>query len=422
MSFPQGMAVASALAALIISALAIAAMLRRKRFSSPLLWTSLTAVTALLAVSLAAKALAPDTGREAAQIFVDIALFLVAVFAAIAALTRAPQALIAYRTQADSQELRVTADVLAGAILKSPITVFSQDKDLKFIFTHNLPPGMNADILGKTDAEILTPDAASKTIPLKRAAIESGEIGRVEIPIPSNGRTRWYNLTVERFKDAKGEIGSVSIAHDITEIKENKEKLFELMQEVSHRSKNLLAIAQSIAQQTAIREGTVEEYVRRFSGRLKALADAQDMLIKSDWTGASLEDLLTSQLSMLPKGRRANVTISGAPVLLTSYAAQNLCLAIHELTINATEHGALCALAGRLDVHWEIKQNSGAPELCFDWLESGGPPVKAPEKPGFGCLMVETVLSKTLSASIALDFLPSGVECRVRMPVTAIVS
>ncbi len=405
-----------------VALFATRAMLRRKRFPSPIVWVLLTAATTFLATTLVCKSFASPVQREAAQGFVDIAILILAVTATAAAFLRAPQALIAYRTHTDTRELRVMADVLAGAMLKSPITVFSQDKDLKFIFTHNLPPGINADILGKTDLEILEPDAASKTIPLKRAAIESGEVGRIEIPIQNNGRTRWYDLTVEQFKDAAGEVGSVSIAYDITEIKENKERLFALMQEVTHRSKNLLAVAQSIAQQTALRGGTIQEYVRRFSGRLKALADAQDVLVKSDWTGASLEDLLASQLSILPKASRANVKITGVPVLLTSDAAQNLCLAIHELTLNAAEHGALCKPEGRVDIHWEIKENDGKTELCFDWLETGGPRVEAPSKPGFGRLMVETVLSKALSANTSLDFLPSGVECRVRMPASSIVA
>ncbi|MBC8048781.1 MAG: PAS domain-containing protein [Chitinophagales bacterium] len=350
---------------------------------------------------------------------VYISIFLLSISAAVAALLQAPQALIEYRINADMRDLRVTADVLSDAISKSPITVFSQDKDLRYTFTHNLPEGFEADILGKTDADILSPEAAAKIIPLKRAAIESGEIGRVEIPMQHNGRERWYDVTVEQFKDAKGDIGSVSVAYDITQMRENKEKLILLMREVTHRSKNLLAVAQSIAQQTAMRGGTIEEYVRRFSGRLKALGDAQDMLVKNEWTGALLEDLLASQLSRLPDAKRANVIISGHSVLVNPDAAQNLCLVFHELVTNAAAYGALSTSEGRVNVQWEIRRRAAGAELCLQWLESGGPVVTSPAKSGFGCLMIETVVSRALNAQSWLTFPLSGVECKIHMPSSA---
>ncbi|MDZ4789823.1 MAG: HWE histidine kinase domain-containing protein [Hyphomicrobiales bacterium] len=376
-------------------------------------------MTGFVGVSLLFNAFAIDVMQDAAGQMVGISIFLLSVSAAVAALLQAPQALIEYRINADMRDLRVTADVLSGAISKSPITVFSQDKDLRYTFTHNLPEGFQPDILGKTDADILTPETAAKTIPLKRAATERGEIGRVEIPMENNGRQRWYDMTVEQFHDAKGDVGSVSIAYDITQIRENKEKLILLMREVTHRSKNLLAVAQSIAQQTATRGGTVEEYVRRFSGRLKALGDAQDMLVKHEWTGALVEDLLASQLSMLPAGRRANVVISGHSILVNPKAAQNLCLVFHELVANAADYGALSTSEGRLHVKWEVRGRAGGSELCFQWLESGGPIVTSPTKSGFGCLMIETVLSSALNAQSWLAFPVSGVECKIHIPATA---
>ena len=70
-----------------------------------------------------------------------------------------------------------------------------------------------------------------------------------------------------------------------------------IMRELSHRSKNLLAIVLAIARQTSRTTKNFEEFEERFNARIQALADAHDLLVEQQWAGAALDDLVRAQLS-----------------------------------------------------------------------------------------------------------------------------
>jgi two-component sensor histidine kinase len=94
----------------------------------------------------------------------------------------------------------------------------------------------------------------------------------------------------------------VGTAQDITERKRREEERNEreererlLMREINHRAKNMLSLVQAIARQTAAREP--EDFIERFTERIQALSANQNLLIRHEWKGVDVKDLVRAQLA-----------------------------------------------------------------------------------------------------------------------------
>jgi two-component sensor histidine kinase len=177
-----------------------------------------------------------------------------------------------------------------------------------------------------------------------------------------------------------------------------------IMRELSHRSKNLLAIILAIARQTSRQSSTFQEFETRFNARIQALADAHDLLVEQQWVGAALENLIRAQVSAFSVDQ---VTLRGEPVMLRAEAVQNVGLALHELATNASKYGALSVPEGRVAVEWSLRGDPPNRSLHLIWRETGGPAVKPPARTGFGRFVLERVTVSALGKG-ALDFSPSG--------------
>jgi two-component sensor histidine kinase len=182
------------------------------------------------------------------------------------------------------------------------------------------------------------------------------------------------------------------------------------MRELTHRSKNLLAVIQAIARQAAASSPDLDAFHREFGQRLRGLAQSHDLLVASNWEGAPIDDLVHSQLAFLGRTDQARIQIEGKSMLLTPEAAQNLGLALHELATNAVKHGALSSAAGKVQVSWSILEEPGAEQrLHFVWRESGGAgKVMMPERKGFGHVVLEDVVPGMFGGAATLAFEPGG--------------
>jgi two-component sensor histidine kinase len=193
------------------------------------------------------------------------------------------------------------------------------------------------------------------------------------------------------------------------------------MREVTHRSKNLLAVIQAMARQTKIGSKTVAEFETRFSGRLQALAASQDLLVQRDWRGVSMSDLVKSQLGHHLDSLAKQIDISGEELVITPEAAQNIGLAVHELSTNAAKYGALSVPQGRVKVRWACEADGwGAPRFRMVWVERNGPPVAAPSHKGFGQVVMEQLAARALHGEAALLFESEGVRWTLDIPASNI--
>jgi len=180
-----------------------------------------------------------------------------------------------------------------------------------------------------------------------------------------------------------------------------------LLAELDHRVKNVLAAVQSLATQSARRAVSLEGFLRTFSGRLKAMASAQELLTATRWRGAELHHLAAAELGGLAPGQ---TRWEGPEVFLNPRAATAMSLALHELAINAAKYGALSTDKGKVEVRWRRTADGG---FELDWIEEGGPPVSAPTREGFGSLLIREVSCRELGGECTLEFPRVGVRAHL---------
>jgi two-component sensor histidine kinase len=159
-----------------------------------------------------------------------------------------------------------------------------------------------------------------------------------------------------------------------------------LRRELQHRSNNLLAVIQSMADRTLSTSLTLEEAKDAFEGRLQALARSNRQLTRSHWGKVDLGEIVSAELSLFP----ARTSFEGTKIDLNAQHAQKFTLVMHELMTNAVKHGALSDPQGRVKVSWSVKRDGAVPLLSFRWEERDGPPVGKPANQGFGSQLIRT--------------------------------
>ncbi len=221
--------------------------------------------------------------------------------------------------------------------------------------------------------------------------------------------------------EADGKRYFTGIIRDVTQRKRREEKINMLLREVNHRSKNMLSLVQAIASQTAAREPA--EFVRHFSERIRALAASQDLLVKSQWQGISIEELVKSQLAHFRDLLGGRIELKGPPLRITASAAQSIGMALHELATNAGKYGALSngCRGGSQSAGASTRSRPGGLRFGLHWTESGGPSVSAPMRRGFGSIVVETMPRMELDADAELHFAPEGLRWRLDCPAETVL-
>jgi two-component sensor histidine kinase len=330
-----------------------------------------------------------------------------------------------------SHELERANRQMRLALLGSTITVFRQDRDLRYTWIFNEPPQTTQlDFIGRTDAEVFSPDVAMTVTEVKRRAMSTGEEQSSEVKVRYPHGTRWYYLRSQPDYDTDGNtIGTISCAVDITEQKEQQLRQQLLMREVTHRSKNLLAVLQGVVRQTARRTKDLDEFIAKFTARLQSIASSHDLLVNDDWSGTSIIRLFRSQLGVFSEIEAGRVTLDGPEILINSVAVQNLGLAIHELATNAIKYGALSCQKGVVEVSWALVNQSdrsgshpAGEYLHLTWQESGGPPLQTVNEGGFGRTLLERVVGQALGGRVTLDFARDGLVCSMMLPVARVLA
>src|SRR5436190_553465 len=179
-----------------------------------------------------------------------------------------------------------------------------------------------------------------------------------------------------------------------------------LIEELNHRVKNTLAILQSIATQTFRSASRAER--EKFEGRLRALAEAHNLLSTEKWQGSDLQDVIARVLEPYLLNNPERVRMFGPQVPLPPRLAVVLSMILHEIATNAAKYGALSNDSGTVTLDWEIIEGDGR-KLRLIWTEAGGPPVTAPVQRGFGSRLIERSARDQLGGEATVDFLPRGV-------------
>ena len=291
------------------------------------------------------------------------------------------------------------------------------DRELRYVRINERLAEINgfpvADHLGRTIRDMV-PAIADKVEAIAARIFETGQgVPDVELSgttVAAPGSLRFWLEQWMPLRNAAGEIIGINVVvEDITERKRHEEQILLLMREVNHRAKNMLGVVQAIARHTVTSHP--EDFVHSFSERLQALAMSQDLLIKNEWQGTDLTELVRAQLAHFKDLFDTRVVLAGPPVRLSPAATQTIGMALHELATNAGKYGALSNTDGHVEINWRVYEpERGKQRFSMNWIESGGPPVFAPARRGFGSTVVDFMARMGLSADVQLDYASSGLH------------
>ncbi len=269
-------------------------------------------------------------------------------------------------------------------------------------------------------------------MPLVRAAL-SGHSTRIEdLPLLMTRYgieepTNWSFSYSPVFDDDGDIVGMMNIVVETTEAVRNREQAkqaFEeaqiqlnlqrklearqkaLKAEMAHRMKNTLAMTQAVVSQSLRNASSTEEAAKVISGRMLALAEAQDVLVDGPSQRASIRAVLERALRP-HEDRVGRFCLSGPEATLSPAQGLGLSLAVHELATNATKYGALIADEGFVEIVWTVDT---ANAFRLEWKERGGPAVSAPARTGFGSRLTQKIVAGYFRGSGALLYETDGVR------------
>ena len=267
------------------------------------------------------------------------------------------------------------------------------------------------EIVGQS-AKILYPPGAGREFESIYQRVREGEHFRAEgLRQDKAGHQLNVAISMAPVRSRSGRVvGVAAVVRDISDRIERETHIRFLMSEVTHRSKNLLAVVQAIASQTARSATSPVDFATDFGARLKSLAASLDLVVRQDWRGVSVRELVHSQLACHAEPDGTQFELEGGEVMLSPQASQYLGMALHELATNAVKYGALSNEAGTVRVRWQLAGPDDARRFQLTWVESGGPPVLPPRKKGFGHLVIERMAADALQGNVRLEFAPEGVR------------
>ncbi len=289
------------------------------------------------------------------------------------------------------------------------------------------------EIMGAGPDEDISTEAMLRRMPVEDRPLVMEALGRATHPDrtgpfearfrvidPRTSDTRWVSAVGRTLFENGVCTRFFGVMQDVTEAVRTDERKALLAGELSHRVKNVVAMAQSVVE-TTLRNATDLSSARTaVSGRLRALSHAHELLLADSWDAAPVESILARALDGLGLDER-RVVSEGPPVRLASGPALQLALALHELGTNAAKYGALSVPAGRVVVSWALKGRAAESErFVFSWREEGGPTVAEPSHKGFGSRILERATAAAFGGEVSLTYPPRGVEWTVTAPMAGL--
>ncbi|MCO5161851.1 MAG: PAS domain-containing protein [Mesorhizobium sp.] len=290
---------------------------------------------------------------------------------------------------------------LIRALTNVNVAILAQDASLVYRWVENPPAKWSADgLVGRVDADIFSRTVADDLTRLKQLVLADRQRRHTELEISTSEDVSCFEIWLDPLRDLDGTaIGVVTTATEITEQRLREQTLRTLLREVSHRSKNLLAIIQSIAAQTGRYAGTIDQFLSRFRGRLQSLSSSQDLVTSSNWRGADLSQLVAGQVARYCAEPGRNLVMDGETPYLNPNAALHVGLALHELAVNSVSYGALSSPEGQVRIEVRPLPNG---EMELVWSEPLTRADATLERKRFGTVALERVVPSSLNSSATL--------------------
>jgi PAS domain S-box-containing protein len=213
--------------------------------------------------------------------------------------------------------------------------------------------------------------------------------------------------------------GAVLIFRDVTERRRTAQRQSMLVGELNHRVKNALALVQSLVQ-ASLRQASspsAQAMAQTLAERLQALHRAHDLLLESQWSGASLKAMVERELDPYRREGGPKIAIKGSDVLLPPQCTSILAMTLHELATNAVKYGALSSNTGQLAIHWKTARGN---RLLLTWEERATTPTQAPARRnsgGFGMQLIDKGVRHNLGGDTKVEFRPAGLYVELSVPL-----
>jgi PAS domain S-box-containing protein len=272
--------------------------------------------------------------------------------------------------------------------------------------------GYSADEVIGRNCRFLQGEATSRTTVAEiRAAVADHRDITVEIlNYKKDGTPFWNQLHISAIRDDDGTVAYYFASQiDVTELRRIQtleDAEHRLLLEVDHRTKNVLAIVDSVVRLS--KADTVQAYSAVVQQRVQALARTHMLLAENGWKDVSLEEIVSTQVGVFG---RDSVTAAGPTVLIPAPSVQPIGLALHELAANAAVHGALAG-KGSLEIAWQ-QEGRG---LILDWRERGVLQRPTQQSRGFGTVLIGAVIEKQLGGKITREWRDDGLAVRIELP------
>ncbi|GBR46896.1 sensor histidine kinase [Gluconobacter roseus] len=269
--------------------------------------------------------------------------------------------------------------------------------------------------------DLLPPEAQAPGNAALRDAAEGQNVRFVGASqLPGQPVRHWDNMLTPLLNPDQGVEAILCVSRDVTVQREHEQRIALLLNELNHRSKNMLAIFQALIRRTV--PDATAPFVKVLEQRITSIARSQDLLIHGEWTGATVRDVVTSQTVVAGDFPATRLRIEGDPDLqFVPDTADRIGLAIYELTTNAIKYGALSNDTGTVTVSWDLEAEEDGPVFRMCWKESGGPTVTQPERRGFGSIVIEHNPRSIPGASVSCSHEPDGTIWTFSAPAENVV-
>jgi PAS domain S-box-containing protein len=211
--------------------------------------------------------------------------------------------------------------------------------------------------------------------------------------------------------------GAVLIFRDVTERRRTAQRQSMLVGELNHRVKNALAIVQSLVQ-ASLRQANSQQaqaMAQTLAERLQALHRAHDLLLESQWSGASLKAMVERELDPYRREGGPKIVIKGSDVLLPPQCTSIIAMTLHELATNAVKYGALSSNTGQLGVSWKVGRGK---RLLLTWEERATlNRTPARRDGGFGMQLIDKGIRHNLGGETKVQFKPTGLYVELNVPL-----
>jgi len=345
---------------------------------------------------------------ESRVIAAQVALGTATIMTQVVMALYADRRLAVRRLQASELRLAAIVDTAPGVLFSAQLKA---DGNLVFPFVSSTSAemfGIPARDLGAEPSLLLDRmDAADRRALIDAFRNTDGTQTMLSVELPlrqGNSGETWIEIKARPVRDGEQDVIWYGFIQDTTMRRRQVEEL-------GHRTRNLLSVTQAIAEFTA-RHTPRHDLTDVLAERLSGLAASHQLLAAYRWEGAEIEALAKAQLSHLSDLFGKRLVIQGPSIMLQPAAAQVIGMAIHELATNACKHGALSTEIGAVKLSW-TPPSATHPDFEMCWLEHGGKPFAQTSRKGFGSKLTVDMPINQLDANVTLEPRDDGLVWRL---------